>query len=138
MNDDGVMVATADTDGAASADHDDEVSERIRDLERTIAEREQEVASLQQQMASAVVRYRAAVLAGTGIPEEMVHGVTVEEIDDAVARATALVDKIKKQVEARAKTERVPAGAPARQAPDLSSLSASEKIAYALVNQRGG
>ena len=139
MNDDSAVNTAADDDPDETAAGDDEtVSVRIRDLERTLAEREQEVASLQQQMASAVVRYRTVVLAGSGIPEEMVRGGTVEEIDDAVARATALVEKIRKQVEDRVKTERVPAGAPVRQSPDMSALSSSEKIAYALVNQRSG
>ena len=66
------------------------------------------------------------------VPEELVSGETVEEIEAALARARNLVEKVRRQVEAEAASARVPAGAPARTGADLTTLSPAEKIAYAL------
>ena len=46
--------------------------------------------------------------------------------------AQGVVEKVKKALEARLLRERVPAGAPHRATPELSSLSPREKIAYGL------
>ncbi len=95
--------------------------------------RGQEAATLKEQLGLAVARYREMALAkALDVPAELVVGETVEEIDASLAAAQALVDRVRKQMEARAAAERVPTGAPARKPPDLSALSPREKIAYAL------
>ena len=100
-------------------------------------QRQEELAALKAQLALAVAKYRGALLAAApDLPEEMVAGGTIEEVEASVARARELVERVRKQLEARAQAQRVPAGAPPRTPPDLSALSPGEKIAYALNKQR--
>ena len=99
-------------------------------------ELEAEVAALRQQLSSAAQRYRALILAGAPeIPEELVKGETVEEVDASFAAAQQMVAKVRRQLEAAAQAERVPAGAPPRTPPDFGALSPLEKIAHALSRQ---
>ena len=101
--------------------------------EEEVERRGQEAAALKWQLGTAVARYREMALArAPEVPEELVKGETIEEIDASLATAQALVDRVRQQMEARAAAERVPTGAPARTPPDLSGLSPREKIAYAL------
>jgi hypothetical protein len=100
-------------------------------------QRQEELAALKAQLALAVARYRGLLLASAPeLPEEMVAGDTVEEVEASAARAREVVERVRRQLEARAQAQRVPAGAPPRTQPDLSSLSPGEKIAYALNKQR--
>jgi hypothetical protein len=66
------------------------------------------------------------------IPEELIQGDTVEEIDTSVIRAREVVERVRRQLEANRAKDRVPTGAPARTGVDLSALSPREKIAHAL------
>ena len=101
--------------------------------EEEVQRRGQEAAALKEQLGMAVGRYREMVLAkAPEVPEELVGGETIAEVDAALATAQAMVDRVRKQLEARAAAERVPMGAPARTPPDLSGLSPKEKIVYAL------
>ncbi len=118
--------------------------ERVAALERALAEtralaeeRGQAVAALTERANLATAKYRQAALAATPeVPPELVQGATVEEVDAAMARAKALVDEVRKRAAARsAETPRTPAGAPARSAPDLSGLTAREKIAHGLARR---
>ncbi|MDO8531406.1 MAG: hypothetical protein Q7T26_04445 [Dehalococcoidia bacterium] len=118
--------------------------ERVAGLERALAEartlveeRGQAVAALTERAALATAKYRQAALAATPeVPPELVQGATVEEVDAAMARAKALVDEVRKRAVAHAaETPRTPAGAPARSAPDLSGLTAQEKIAHGLARR---
>ena len=98
-----------------------------------MGEIEKEMASLRQQLSSATQKYRALILsAAPEVPEELVKGETPDEVDASFAAAREMVDRVRRQLEAKAAAERVPAGAPARTPPDLSGLSPVEKIAYAL------
>ena len=69
------------------------------------------------------------------MPEELVRGDTPEEVETSFAAARQVVERIKQKLEAQTGAERVPAGAPARGLPDLSSLSPAEKIAYGLARR---
>jgi hypothetical protein len=78
-------------------------------------------------------RYRELLLAREpDLPEDMVEGATVEEIDAAAERARQTVSQVRRRFEAQAQATRVPAGAPARGTTDTSGLSASEKIRLGL------
>jgi hypothetical protein len=78
-------------------------------------------------------RYRELLLAREpDLPEDMVVGATVEEIDASAERARQTVSLVRQRFEAQAQATRVPAGAPARGARDTSGLSASEKIRLGL------
>ena len=108
---------------------------RIGELEQAVSTREGEIAALKEQLAVAAGKYRAIVLAGAPqVPEELITGATIEEVDASLATARSMVDKVKKQLEEKLAAERVPAGAPARTSPNLSELSPREKIAHALAH----
>jgi hypothetical protein len=78
-------------------------------------------------------RYRALALERSPeLPEELVAGETVEAIDEAIAQARETIAKVRGHIESQAQAGRVPAGAPVRSAPDLSGLSAEEKIRQGL------
>jgi hypothetical protein len=130
----------AEVPGSAVVDQeaaDNEPLERIAQLEECVAARDAELATLKDSLAGAAARYREAVLAGApGVPAELVGGDTLEEIDASLETAAAIVSNIKKQLEAEATAQHVPAGAPPRTPPDLSALSPVEKIALALSRQR--
>jgi hypothetical protein len=66
----------------------------------------------------------------------MVSGETVAALDQSLAQAKSLVSRVKQGLEAEIKLARVPAGAPPRLPPDLSSLSSREKIQYSIGGSR--
>jgi uncharacterized coiled-coil DUF342 family protein len=110
-----------------------ELRANLEERERRIAALEEEVGTLHEELAMALQKYRSSLLASAPeIPEELVQGGTTHELEEAFARARAMVERIRNELEAKASRERVPPGAPARSAPDLSTLSAREKIAYGL------
>jgi len=60
---------------------------------------------------------------------------TIVRLEQALAakdNARALMERVRQEMEAEAAKTRVPAGAPQRAPIDLSSLSAREKIQYAI------
>jgi hypothetical protein len=104
-------------------------------LKEELASRESELSSLREQLRASVERYRAQVLASAPeVPEELIQGETVAEIDASVEKARQMVERVKQQLEAHITT--VPAGAPPRRSSELSELSPREKIAYALGGQQ--
>ena len=111
----------------------------LSDARATLSQRDVELQTLRHQLASATARYRLALLAAAPeIPEELVAGNTPEEVEASVARARQMVERIRSRIEAQIAEQRVPTGAPIRSAPDVSGLSAQEKIAYALAQQERG
>jgi len=111
--------------------------EVVAELEQQLAAQGEELGRLREELAIAVAKYRHMVLAAAPeVPEEMVKGETIEEIDASLTSARSLVERVRRRLEAEVEAGRVPAGAPPRSAPDLSALSPGEKIAYALARQR--
>lgn len=121
--------------------------QRIAALEATAAETESDAAKLKQSAAEANTQaenlrqeqrqaaeaYRNVICqANTGIPEELISGQNIAEIDESLAKARALVGKVRQGLEAEAVSFRVPTGAPTRTPPDFSGLSSREKIKYAI------
>lgn len=110
-----------------------ELEASVTQLQSALEEKDAELVALREQVASAAAKYRVSLLAATPeIPEELVQGETVEEVEASLASARKMVEKVKKQLESQVASERVPAGAPVRSGPDLTALSPKEKIAYAL------
>lgn len=110
-----------------------ELDGSLDEAESTLKERESELEGVRTQLAQAVALYRVSLLAAEPeIPEEMVQGDTVEEVEASLAWARQMVEQVRSQLEAQASQERVPFGAPVRSAPDLSGLSPQEKIALGL------
>ena len=120
---------------------------QIMALEKNVTDREAEIASLEESaarcgqeierlnelLAEAVSGYRQVVVAANPeIPVELIGGGSIEAIDEALARAKDLVSRVKQGLETEAARVHIPAGAPARTPPDLSHLSAKQKIQYAI------
>ena len=119
----------------------------IASLEQALAGRDSEIAALKQsldeakqasvevakELSQTVAAYKELVVqANPGLVSEMIKGETIEEINESVKSAKALVERIKQEVGAENARARVPAGAPQRTLPDLSALSPREKIRYAM------
>lgn len=107
----------------------------IRRLNILITEKDAEIKGRKQQTEIAVSRYRDALIAGApDLPEELVQGSSIEELDRSLESAKKIVEKVASRIEARAPEARVPSGAPARRPADVSGLSPREKILYAINN----
>jgi len=122
-------------------------SSRISELEQLVADRDSQIAALKQSVAEleekladlnnaltqTVASYRALVIkSNPGVPEELITGDTVEDIDESLANAQTLIDRVRQRLEAEIAAAKVPAGAPQRVPVDLSALSPREKIRYAI------
>jgi len=95
------------------------------------------LASLQETLGVAVSAYKAALaLANPAVPVDLITGDTIESVDRSLESAKSLVSTVRASIEAELAAGKVPAGAPARSAPDLDSLSPREKIQYAVT--KGG
>lgn len=118
----------------------EEQTARAATLERALEESRKAVQeaqgkgeALEAELASTLGRYRDALLAAApDVPPDLVHGETAAALDQALAQAKALVERVRRQVEAQVSRERVPPGAPARSRADLSGLSPQEKILLGL------
>lgn len=124
---------------------------RISELEQAISERDNQIAALKQSVAElelrltdltnrlsqALASYQALVVkANPGVPEELLTGDSIEAIDKSLEDARALIDKVRRELDAEIAGTRVPAGAPQRGLVDLSVLSPKEKIKYAIGERR--
>jgi len=110
-----------------------EVSARGEEL-AALRERTQ---SLEADVSGAAQRYRELALQQEpDLPEELVAGATVTEVDAALERARETVSKVRGHLESQAQAGRVPVGAPPRSEPDLSGLSAEQKIEQGLRQRR--
>jgi len=113
------------------------MSARQAELEASLSEAKQaseaaaaELASVKEAQAQAVAKYLCAVrLANPTIPQDIIAGDTIEEIDASLAKATSIANAVKASLEAQAKEAKVPAGAPPRGEISLEGLSSREKIA---------
>jgi uncharacterized coiled-coil protein SlyX len=124
---------------------------RVSELEQALAERDDQINTLKQSLAGletqltglkdgqaqAIASYRALVVSSnTDLPEELISGDSVEEIDKSLASARALIDRVRQRLETEIAGARIPAGSPLRTAADLSALSPQEKIQYAMGERR--
>lgn len=109
-----------------------------RELEDTTVDLE----ATRAQLRSATLKYREARLASAPeVPAELVpESETLEEIERDFESAQRVVSELRRKLEeeseAGKRSAHVPAGSPARRGPDVSSLSATEKIRLGL-EQRG-
>ena len=107
--------------------------ERIAELQTAVVEAEHTAADLKKSLAGAVAAYREQIIRGNpGVLAELISGENIEEIDESLKKAMALIEKVKQEVEEEAARTRVPGGATTRKPADLSALSAREKIQYAI------
>ena len=102
-------------------------------LKQSLDETKRESVDLSKALAQAVAGYKALVIqANPGVLAELITGDTVEEVNESLKNAKALVERVRQEMEAEASKTRIPAGAPQRAPMDLSSLSPREKIQYAI------
>ena len=95
------------------------------------------MAELENSLSQAISSYRALVIkSNPDLPEELIAGDSVEEIEKSLANAQALIDRVRERLETEIAGTRIPAGAPLRTPLDLSSLSPQEKIQYAIGERR--
>jgi predicted RNase H-like nuclease (RuvC/YqgF family) len=121
--------------------------EKIAGLEKTLAEKDRELAALRQsadeakqasarlsgELSKAVTAYKELVgQANPGPVAEMLKGDTIAGINESLISARALVAKVRQDIGAETARVSVPAGAPMRMAPDLSALTAREKIKFGI------
>jgi hypothetical protein len=99
--------------------------------------REQLDAATQREHAAAE-RYRDLVVrTEPALPAELIAGDSVDAVDASVEAARSVVGRVRSHIEAQAQAGRVPAGAPPRSGPDLSSMTPEQKIRYGLAQQQG-
>ncbi len=132
----GVSAAQAEALAQAKAELTSRDEEQAA-LREELAAARSEAQELRASLRSAAEKYRQAALASrTEVPPELVGGETVEEVDRQLEAALRTVAQLKSHLESQAQAQRVPTGAPARRAPDLASLSPTEKITYGLAQRK--
>ena len=105
----------------------------IAALKQTLAEAEGKAVELDSALAQAVAGYRELVIeTNPGVLAELITGNTVDEVNESLKNAQALIEKVMQEMSSKAAKTRVPAGAPQRTPLDLSALSPREKIQYAI------
>ena len=110
-----------------------ELEAAVGGMERAAVEREQQAEGVRAQLSQAVEAYRASLLeAEPGLPEDLVAGATIEELQASRDRARQIVESVRGRLEEQAHFERTPSGAPARSDVDVSALSPEEKIRLGL------
>ena len=110
----------------------------LREREEELALARADLEETRQRLELAVAKYRLLALERQPqIPPELVSGDSVEAVDRSLATARALVEQVRRQLEAEMQSRRVPAGSPGRQGADVSALSPRDKIAYALAREQG-
>jgi hypothetical protein len=110
---------------------------RIAELEASLSEAKTgseaaaaELTTVKEANAQAVAKYLDAVrVANPTIPQDIITGDTIEDIDSSLAKATTIAESVKANLEAQAKEAKVPAGAPPRGEISLEGLTPREKIA---------
>jgi chromosome segregation ATPase len=94
--------------------------------------------SLKEARDQAVAKYLTiAKTLNPTIPQDIIGGDTIAEIDASIEKGKALVTSVKQYIEAEASAAKVPAGAPTRTTISLEGMSPKEKIAYG-IQQKGG
>ncbi len=105
----------------------------IDGLKQALDEAKQTIDELGQAVSRAVAAYKESVVqANPGLLPEMITGDTIDEVDESVKKARAVMEKVRQEMETEAARTRVPSGSPPRSPLDLSGLSAREKIQYAI------
>ena len=79
---------------------------------------------------TAVAKYLGVAKAlNPNVPEDIIGGATVEEIDSAITRGKAIVEAVRKTMDLEAATGKVPAGAPVRGGVSTEGMTPREMIA---------
>ena len=110
-----------------------EKDSEIENLKHTGEDLEERCRTLEKSLTDAVTGYKALVIkSNPDIIDDLIDGETVESINESLEKAKTLVSRIRQGMEDEISKVKVPAGAPERSSPDLSTLSPAEKIRYAI------
>lgn len=127
----------AEGDVASERQRLDESSARLSAFEEELATKQEENQALHARLQAAAGKYREALLAAAPeLPEELVAGESIEEVEEAAERARQTVRQVRERLESQAQVGRVPTGSPPRGALDFSALSPIEKIRLGLNQKR--
>ena len=126
---DSLQAAVADAEARAATEAD-RVATVQSEQEAARAESERLSARLRE----TALKYREARLtAAPHIPADLVPGEGMEDIAEQLTAAERLVSEMRERMEKqRRESPPIPAGSPARRAPDYSGLPAAEKIKLGL------
>jgi len=131
------LVASKERELAAKDSRIAELEQAVADRDSQIAVLNQSLAELESRLSQAVEAYRALVVkANPAVPEELIVGDSIEEIDQSLANAQVLIDRVRQELEVEIAAAKIPAGAPLRTPLDFSALSPKEKIQYAIGERR--
>lgn len=112
---------------------------KAQELEQSLKDTGSQLEKARGELGEAVSHYRTLVLASHPIiPPELIGGTSIAEIEASLGKAEAIVEKIRSSIlqGGPRSTGAVPAGAPARSAPDLSGLSPREKIKAGIAQKK--
>ena len=116
-----------------------EKEREIAALKKSEGELKEKLSAVSKSLTAAIVRYKDRVVqSNPEITEELISGDTIEAVDISLEKAISLIGRVKKSVEKEISHIKVPAGAPGRRIPDLSTLSPREKIQYAIGGKNNG
>jgi chromosome segregation ATPase len=122
-----------ETEAAELRDRLDAVQREVEERDGVIATQSETIATAIERARQDATRYREVALAREpDLPADLVHGDTVDAIEEALGAARQTVAQVRQHLEQQAQAIRVPTGAPVRAAPDLSGLSSAEKIRLGL------
>ena len=132
--------ARADARAAEAFAESEALREQLRVANATSEQAGADIASLQAQVAAAgdrgradAARYRQLVLeADRELPEHLIAGESIDEVEESRAAARAIVGRVRSLMEEQSQAARVPAGAPVRGEPDIGSMTPEQKIRYGL------
>ena len=135
--------ADAEARAATAAAETAEVRNELLSIQqfRTTAEAEAQSArtyleAAEARLRSAAEKYRDLVVrTEPEIPQELIAGNDIDEVDASVTAAKEIVDRVRTHIETQTHAQRIPAGAPPRAAPDYSALSPEQKIRLGLTQR---
>lgn len=107
----------------------DKLRAQLARLDVSMTEKAEQIEALGAGLAAATERYRLALQAANpDLPQELLTGSSIQELDEALERGQAIIDQVKANLAKAPERNAVPIGAPARTEPDWSTLSPKEKI----------
>lgn len=105
----------------------------IDGLKNAVAAGHEQVKALNHRLESTMAAYRQAVISSNpDLPDELIGGNSIEEIEQSVAKARNIAERIRKEIEAAAARHSIPAGTPVRHEENPAGFSSRDKIQYAL------
>ena len=108
-------------------------NEELNILKQSLDETSQTLDKVNRAMPQAVGAYRELVIqSNPGLLAELITGDSIEEVNESLKNARAIVERVRQEIEVEAARTRIPAGAPQRTPMDFSGLSPREKIQYAI------